>query len=244
MEFDWGDVHLTMAGQVITGQLLCLRLRWSRMPFVAVYPHQQQEAMFDGLAHGFAAFGGVPVRLTSDNLRQAVVKILAGRNRREQDAYRSFCTHYLVQSNFCNPGAGNEKGSVENLVGFAQRNILGPHLEAGSWEQVQAVLWERCLQYAKRTVCGESEPIWACWQKEIPFLRPLPKQPFHCSRVVPVSVSKIACVQYDTCRYSQFQYPIPASKSRCELTGTALRFTMACDRSQLTPGALSETRMY
>ncbi|MDI6709905.1 MAG: hypothetical protein QME76_04355 [Bacillota bacterium] len=115
--------------------------------------------------------------LTSDNLRQAVRRVLEGRNRQEQDAYRSFRTHYLVESNFYHPGAANEKGSVENLVGFAQRNIIGPRAEAASWEEFNALLWERCLDYAKRVPQGETISILERWQQEQRMLGRFPQSP-------------------------------------------------------------------
>jgi transposase len=67
------------------------------MPFVFAYPNQRQEAMFDGLQRAMTALGGCPVRLTSDNMRQMVQKILEGRNREEQDAYLRFRTYFLVR---------------------------------------------------------------------------------------------------------------------------------------------------
>lgn len=201
-EFDWGEAEVTIGGRRQKVQILCYRLRWSGMPFVAAYPNQRQEALFDGLRRAFETTGGVPLRLTSDNLRQAVRRVLEGRNRQEQDAYRSFRTHYLVESNFCHPGAANEKGSVENLVGFAQRNIIGPRVEAASWEEFNALLWERCLDYAKRVPQGETISILERWQQEQRMLRPLPSKPFDCCRVQPVTSNKVACVTFETCRYS------------------------------------------
>lgn len=201
-EFDWGEAEIVLAGVRIKVQILCLRMRWSGMPFVIAYPNQRQEAMFDGLRRGFEALGGTPVRLTSDNLTQAVQKILEGRNRKEQDAYRSFRTHYLIDSNFCNPASGYEKGSVENLVGFAQRNIIGPQLEVQSWEQLRAVLWQRCLKYAERVPRGETQTVLERWRQEQRVLRPLPARPFDCCKTIPVTSNNVACVTFDTCRYS------------------------------------------
>lgn len=201
-EFDWGEAEVVLAGVHMKVQILCLRLRWSGMPFVIAYPNQRQEAMFDGLRRAFETLGGTPVRLTSDNLRQAVQRILEGRNRKEQDTYRSFRTHYLIESNFCNPASGYEKGSVENLVGFAQRNIIGPKLEVESWEQLRAVLWERCLKYGERVPRGERQTILERWRQEQRVLRSLPVRPYECCKTIPVSSNNVACVTFDTCRYS------------------------------------------
>lgn len=201
-EFDWGEVEIVMAGRLIKAQIGCYRLRWSHMPFVLGYPHQRQEAMFDCLRRAFECTGGVPGRLTTDNLTQAVQQILEGKERKEQEAYLSFRTHYLFDSNFCNPSSGNEKGSVENLVGFAQRQIVGPRPEFDTWEQFDQYLWEGCLDYAKRKFRGETQTVQERWQQEQRVLRTLPNRPFDCAKTVPVTSNSLSCVQFDTCRYS------------------------------------------
>src|SRR5205823_9339240 len=43
-EADWGTAQVIMAGQVATVHLFCARLRYSGMPFVTAFPHEQQEA--------------------------------------------------------------------------------------------------------------------------------------------------------------------------------------------------------
>jgi len=202
IEFDWGEAVVSLDGVEVTAQILCVRLRWSGMPVVLAYPNQRQEAMFDGIQRALELLGGVPRRMTSDNLRQAVKRILEGRNREEQDAFLSFRTYYLIDSNFCNPASGHEKGSVENLVGLAQRYIVGPRREAKTWAELNAILWRRCLQYARRTLQGSTESILERWEQEKRFLRPLPARPFDCCKVALVTSSKTACVTFETCRYS------------------------------------------
>ena len=34
--------------------------------------------------------------------------------------------HYRFQADFCNPASGNEKGNVENKVGYSRRNAFVP----------------------------------------------------------------------------------------------------------------------
>ena len=202
IEVDWGEAVVTLAGVEVTAQLLCVRLRWSGMPVVIAYPTQRQEAMFDGIRRSLELLGGVPRRMTLDNLKQAVKRILEGRNREEQDAFLRFRTYYLIDSNFCNPASGNEKGSVENLVGLAQRYIVGPHREARTWGELNEILWERCLEYARRVPQGSTHSILERWEHEKKFLRPLPARPFDCCKVVLVTSNKVSCVTFETCRYS------------------------------------------
>lgn len=69
IEFDWGEAVLILDGVELSAQILCVRLRWSGMPVVIAYPNQRQEAMFDGIRRALELLGGVPRRMTSDNLK-------------------------------------------------------------------------------------------------------------------------------------------------------------------------------
>lgn len=227
-EVDWGEAQVWLKGELVTIQMLCFRLRWSHMPYVVAYPNQRQEAMFDGLQRAMNTLGGCPVRLTSDNMRQMVQKILEGKNRQEQDAYRQFRTYFLVDSNFCNPASGNEKGSVENLVGFAQRNIVGPRMEAQSWDELNEQLWQNCLTYAQRRLRGEALSVQERWRQEQAVLRPLPSRPFDCSRGHLVTSSGTACVVFETNRYS-----VPVQQANRPLTLKAF-----WDRVQIYAGSV------
>jgi transposase len=87
-----------------------MQLSASRMRFVRAYLHERQEAFLDGFVHAFEFFGGVPTEGLLDNLKTAVVKVLKGRDRLEQETFIGLQAHYLFKSEFCNPASGNEKG--------------------------------------------------------------------------------------------------------------------------------------
>jgi hypothetical protein len=44
----------------------------------------------------------------------------------ESKLFSRFRAHYRFTSTFCNPYSGNEKGNVENAVGYLRRNLLTP----------------------------------------------------------------------------------------------------------------------
>lgn len=68
-------------------------------------------------------FGGVVRRVLFDNAKVAV-KSGTGRKAIPQEAYAALAAHYCFDSVFCNARSGNEKGLVENLVGWTRRNIF------------------------------------------------------------------------------------------------------------------------
>jgi transposase len=196
---DFGEAQVVMAGQRRTVQFLCLRLCYSKVPFVIAFPHQRQEAFFEGHAQAFSFFGGVPRIIWYDHLSQAVKP---GRKAQEQDAFTAFRSHYLFASRFCTPGEAHEKGLVENLVGYARRNFLVPLPEVASFPELNALPRERCLAEAARRLRGEVSTIGELWAQERPHLLPVPARAFPCCRTVPVVPNRLSLVTFETNRYS------------------------------------------
>ena len=131
-QVDWGEAQVILAGEQVTAQLFVMRLCYSRRTFVMAFPSQKQEAFFQGHVEAFHHFGGVPRRLTYDNLTTAVQKILQGKERQEQERFLTLRGTYLFDSHFCTPGAGHEKGGVEHGIGFVRRQYLVPLPEVSS----------------------------------------------------------------------------------------------------------------
>lgn len=120
-QIDWGEAVAIIAGQRQKVQLFIMRLCFSRRTFAMAFPTQRQESFFMGHIKAFEHFGGVPHRLSYDNLGTAVKIVFehsgkAGRPRKEVRAFVSFRAHYLFESHFCTPGQGHEKGQVEHGV--------------------------------------------------------------------------------------------------------------------------------
>lgn len=200
---DWCEVTVIMARDKTVVQVFLMRLGNSRMPFVMVFPNQRQEAFFEGMVHAFKFWGGVPKSVTYDNLKAAVYKILSGRNRIEQNNFINFRSHYLFDSRYCNVCRGNEKGKVENLAGFVERNFFTPLPEADTWEEINILLTERCLKYAKASKVPETKiTVEEAWHEEKKHLLPLTKRPFDCCRHVEVEAAKNQLVRFENNFYS------------------------------------------
>ena len=75
----------------------------------------------------FAFFGGVPRSILYDNTKLAVARVLGAGKQQRTRAFSELTSHYLFEDRFGRrPGKGNDKGKVENLVGYARRNYLVP----------------------------------------------------------------------------------------------------------------------
>lgn len=199
---DWGEAEVILNGEQVTVQLFCMRLAASRDIFVMAFPHQRQEALLSGHRNAFELWGGVPAAITYDNLTTAVRRILEGHNREEQELFASMRAHYLFDSYFATPGRGEEKGTVENLVGYARRNFLVPLPEVRSWDELNAYLRQKCLEYRSRRHPQQHSSVGEVFEREREALQPLPGQPFDCCRHVEVRANQLSLVHFETNRYS------------------------------------------
>lgn len=218
-QVDFGEAVIEMNGERETAQFIDVRLNYSRKPFVRAYPNQKQECFFDGQVAAFLFFGGVPYRLSYDNLRAAVLRVFKGRARTEQRRFIAFRSHHLFEAHFCTPGEGHEKGGVENGIGYAQRNLFVPLIKASNWDEVNAQLLVRCQAEDTRIVRGQSQTIGEMFAQEQALLLPLPPHPFRCCATTEVTLNGYGQVTYETNRYS-----VPVQQARKHLTLRAYPF--------------------
>ena len=201
-QVDWGEAEVVLAGEAVTVQLFILRLSYSRKLFVMAFPSQKQECFLAGHVAAFHYFGGVPTRISYDNLKTAVKKILIGPEREEQDSFILFRSHYLFQSHYCNPNAGNEKGRVEDGVGYSRRNFLSPPPAVGGFDELNTRLLEQCQADDERRINRQPQTIAEAWQQERPLLRPLPAHDLDICREVTARLNGYSQIEVETNRYS------------------------------------------
>lgn len=202
-QFDWGEADVTIQGQPMRVYLFCIQLSASRKKFVRAYLHERQEAFLDGFVRAFNYLGGVPAEGLFDNLKSAVVKVLEGRDRVEQETFLALQSHYLFKAEFCNIASGNEKGQVESLVGYVRRNALVPPPDLQTLDELNEHLITWCEGSAKKDRVPHTDELVAdVWEKEKKVLRALPEQPFEACRLKAGTVSKMATVTFETNQYS------------------------------------------
>lgn len=178
--FDFGEASVLLGGRETKVHLGYLRLDYSSKYLVVALPTERQEALFECHLRGFTYLGGVPRRMRYDNLKAAVHKILIGKNRQEQATWVSFRSHFLFESEYVTPGRGQEKGGVENLVGYVRRNFLVPLPDVQDFAELNAYLLDCCERDARQRQ-RFGRPVQELWQEERASLGPLPeKQPPAC----------------------------------------------------------------
>ncbi len=238
-QVDWGEAQVLMSGEQITVQIFVMRLCYSRKMFVMAFPSQKQESFFGGHVAGFDHMGGIPARLSYDNLKTAVKRILTGRNREEQERFIVFRSHYLYDSHFCTPGQGHEKGRVEEGVGYVRRNFMTPLLEADNFGELNEQLRQYCLEDDQRRIEREKETIGQAWQTELPHLRPVPVQPYECCREIRARLNGYSQVEVETNRYS-----VPTDRAVAKLRVKLYPFQVEIYRSDEAEALAIHPRSY
>jgi transposase len=202
-QVDWGEAMVMVGGRTTRVHTFCMRLCYSTASFVMAFPSARMECFLEGHVRAFAFFGGVPRRIVYDNLRSAVTRIAHGRGRELNPRFLTLRAHYLFETVFATPGAGWEKGLVEDLVGTARRKLLVPVPMAHDFAELNAGLRERLLSWRQNVPPGrEGRTVGELWDEERPQLLPLPPAEYRASTSHSVRVSKFATVQYQKVSYS------------------------------------------
>ena len=217
---DFGTAVVMIGHKRCEVALFCMRAKASKVPFVIALPTERLEALLAGHVAAFEFFGGVFGEVWYDNPKTAVTKILAGPHRIEHERLSALRACYLFDSSFCTPACGNEKGSVENLVGYVRRNALVPHTR--SFPSLDA------LNIHLRGWCERERSRHAAeWAIESAALSDLPAHPFSPSVSRPVVVGKTSMATVDRVRYS-----VPVT-----YVGRALRSESFVDRVEMFDGS-------
>jgi transposase len=211
-EVDFGEFRARIAGELVVLQLFIMRLSASGRGFAIAFVHQAQEAFFEGHALAFAHFGGVPTGLIRyDNLKAAVLRILLGRDRVENERFIALRSHYLFEAFFCQPGVAgaHEKGGVEGEVGRFRRRHLVPIPSFDTLDACNAFLAEAMVKDDGRRIGRRVETVGEAFAVEAPLLAPLPVEPFDSARLLEAKVDAKARI----CVLQAF-YSVPVRLAR------------------------------
>ncbi|MGH3966359.1 MAG: IS21 family transposase [Pseudonocardiaceae bacterium] len=213
-EVDFGEFDAWIDGTLLRLWLFHMRLSCSGRSFAIAFANQAQEAFFEGHVLGFAHFGGVPGRVRYDNLKAAVVRILRGRDRVENERFIALRSHYGFDSFFCEPGkaGAHEKGGVEGEVGRFRRAHLVPVPRVGCLDELNTLISQAAVADDARVITGRAQTVGDAFAAEAPLLGPLPCEPFDSARLIEASADAKArvCVL-------QAHYSVPARYARRRL---------------------------
>ena len=126
LQVDWGEIRRFPFTQQApaTRYFLGCRLKYSRWSWVRWAADMRQETLLRGLVACLVALGWVPWVLVFDNMKT----VTGGRDASHAPIWHPALLHFAGEFGFhpeaCDPGAGNQKGSVESLVKWVKGNFL------------------------------------------------------------------------------------------------------------------------
>jgi len=139
LQIDHGECQLIINKERVKGYVFVGSVPGYCIRFCQCYPTKSQEAW--GLFHEkiFSFFNGIFPRMVYDN-DSVLVKKIIGTERKQTFFSLTLEEHYGFESHFCNVNAGNEKGSVENAVGYCRRNFLPDLPDFENWNNLNTYL--------------------------------------------------------------------------------------------------------
>lgn len=200
-QVDFGMAHVDLDGERVKVCLFVMSLpppEVSESGFFVfrTYPRECTQAFHDGHVEALAFFGGVPRRISYDNTRIAVTKITGPHERELTEAFLRLQSHYLFEAHFCRVRRANEKGHVENLVGYTRRNFLAPVPSVRSLSELNDRLATCCRAELDRQLRGKSGTKGQRLEEERPRLLALPDEAFEARRIVTTRSNSLSLVRF------------------------------------------------
>jgi transposase len=199
---DFGEALVAIAGVEQKAHFIAFDLPDSDNCFVLAFPAETTEAFLEGHVQAFAYFGGAPTRILRDNTKIAVARILGGEERQRTRAFSELQSYYLFADKFGRPARGNDKGKLEEVVGYSRRNFMVPIPRADSWEELNKHLAEQCRKRRERHLRRHHETIAGRFLRDRAAMLPLPATLYEACEKISARVSSLSLVRYRSNDYS------------------------------------------
>ena len=123
-QHDFGSVTVTYTdGTKETVRFFASRLKYSRWSDVRLVADEKVESLVRALLAAFEAWGGVPLRSVFDNPKTIVLGRRGGRIE-WNPTFAQAVVDYGLGVELCTPRRANQKGAVENLVGWVKNSFF------------------------------------------------------------------------------------------------------------------------
>ncbi|HXA60083.1 MAG TPA: IS21 family transposase [Streptosporangiaceae bacterium] len=194
LAIDWGSV-----GDL---HVFCAVLTWSRVRFVRFAGNERSATTLAMLTECFEELGGVPKVVLADRMGCLKGGVVANKVIPTAD-YVRFATAYGFRPDWCEAADPESKGVVENLVGYAKRDLVVPrapftdlhaaNAAAAQWcAEVNSVPHSEIAAVPAERLAVERELLGA-----LPSLRPTIGRTQTTRKV-----DRLSCVRFGSARYS------------------------------------------
>lgn len=213
-QVDWGQAKSISVGSTRRNlYFFVMVLCHSRMAYVEFSLSQSMEHFLSCHLNAFRYFGGVPKNVMIDNLKTGVLSCRPFEAKVFNPKYQDFADHFGFTIKACGVRKGNEKGRVENAVGYVKKNFLNG-LDLTQFEALNPAIIRWLDEVANVRIHGETrkKPCDLLAEDQAQMLA-LPAQSFDIARIVTVRSTKLFRITLDTNRYS-----VPAEYASHSLT--------------------------
>ena len=213
-QVDFGHALANFNGTLKKVVFFVMSMVHSDAMFVMSFPRECTESFLEAHVRAFDFFGCVPKRISYDNTRVAVTKILTNHNRKHTAEFKRIISHYLFEPHFCNVRRPNEKGVVEGSVKYSRLNFMVPVPQVKDYQELNRFLRDCCQSDLNRILRGKrSLSKKQLLAEDCVAAIALPDDKFDYRKSTSTFASSESLVRYDTNDYS-----VPVSSAHHQTT--------------------------
>jgi transposase len=212
-QLDFGTMEVEHEGSFKDVKTLVMTFPFSNVGFAVALPAENQECLFEGMTQLFHQIGGVPKVIRIDNMSTAVTE----RKSKYKpavltEAYLRFATHYRFNTQVCNPRSGNEKGSVENKVGYIRYNFFPTSPSMKDYASLNEKLRIQLIEDRDRNHYEKNVSIIELWEEEKTELLALPDVPYPVFKEIECKANK-----YNEIKLDQTLIHVPKARNHTKI---------------------------
>lgn len=200
-QVDWGFAGLMQVGSTRRRvSFFVMVLCYSRQLYVEFTLSEKLEHWLACHQNAWTCFGGVSRQVMVDNCKVAVLDHPPGGPPIFNARYLDFARHYGFEIKACNPKQPQEKGRVENAVGYVKKNFLaGMELTNIPALNTAVRLWLDTVANVRLHGQTHRRPIDLFAEEK---LQPLHDRPYGAARIEDLRASSRFRITVDTNTYS------------------------------------------
>lgn len=115
VQVDFGEAKAIYRGRETKVAFIEFTLPYSGAVYCQAFPRECTETFQEGHRRAFEFFGGVPTRISFDNSKIAVARIVGSRGQTPTREFRRLQSQYLFEEHFCRVRRPNEKGHLSDV---------------------------------------------------------------------------------------------------------------------------------
>ncbi len=158
LEYDFGEVKLSVDGIVNTYHMAVLSSPASDFRWAYLYKNQKKEAFIDSHVRFFEMTKGVYKELVYDNMKNVVSRFIGKHEKELNQDLLKLSLYYGFNINVTNCYSGNEKGFVEGSVKFIRNKVFATHFKFKTYEEACNHLEQQLIQLNSNSKIREELP--------------------------------------------------------------------------------------